>query len=835
MSAPPTPPAATAAATTRGAKNFRDMVVNSLGLLDPAVHPCWATTQSIGPVPGRSLGNAPKRRNFSGTAIAQPFHSGPRDDHLHMAAHSETDAWILVVDDEANITDLVATALRYEGFDVEVAGTGTDALQGGRDVPARPHGARRHAPRPRRLRRRAAAARRRPPRAGRVPDRARLHRGEGQGPDGRRRRLRHQAVQPRGARRPRARRAAPDRRATNGDGSARLEFADLELDDDTHEVWRGRDTHRADADRVQAAALPHAQRPPGALEGADPRPRVGVRLRRRRQRRRDLHQLPAQEDRQARTAADPYRSGAWATHCGRLPRAERRDAARAAAARRSSRSPRSGSSSPALVTYRRAARRSSSTASTSSSRRRRSPSCSSRASGGRDADVRAALLPPGTYGAGPRRRTATVVAATNPGSSAPTTAGAARPTLAARPTFTRATPALPRARRARDVPRRDRRRPSQSAGTLVVAIPLADVDHTLHHLLLVELLVALGVLARARAASRGGSSSSGCGRSNEMETTAGAIAAGDLSRRVERRRRAHRGRAARPRAQRDARTRSRRAFAERAASEARLRRFVADASHELRTPLTSIRGYAELFRRGAADRPEDLAKAMRRIEEEADRMGVLVDDLLLLARLDQGRPLERQPVDLTQHHARRRRRRRAPSRPTARSTYAPNGAVVVPGDEVRLRQVLANLLQNARTHTPPDTPGARARRERRRRRGHRGRRRGPGHAARGRGARVRAVLARRPVAQRASGGAGLGLAIVAAIADAHGGTAEVASTPGEGATFRVHLPRTCRGGRRRPTSAGLDEGPYLAAKKSNMFVGIGPTTFLSFLSSRRWM
>src|SRR5215210_8175745 len=84
----------------------------------------------------------------------------------------------------------------------------------------------------------------------------------------------------------------------------------------------------------------------------------------------------------------------------------------------------------------------------------------------------------------------------------------------------------------------------------------------------------------------------------------------------------------------------------RQASEARLRRFVADASHELRTPLTSIRGYAELFRRGAAERPDDLAKAMRRIEEEAGRMGVLVDDLLLLARLDQGRPLERGAVDL---------------------------------------------------------------------------------------------------------------------------------------------------------------------------------------------
>src|SRR5204862_426018 len=103
------------------------------------------------------------------------------------------------------------------------------------------------------------------------------------------------------------------------------------------------------------------------------------------------------------------------------------------------------------------------------------------------------------------------------------------------------------------------------------------------------------------------------------------------------------------------------AFAERAASEDRLRRFVADASHELRTPLTAIRGYAELFRRGAADRPEDLARAMRRIEDEAARMGLLVDDLLLLARLDQGRPVD---CRCHRHRPRRHRPRRlSPQRP----------------------------------------------------------------------------------------------------------------------------------------------------------------------------
>ena len=216
----------------------------------------------------------------------------------------------------------------------------------------------------------------------------------------------------------------------------------------------------------------------------------------------------------------------------------------------------------------------------------------------------------------------------------------------------------------------------------------------------------------------------------QMGETAGAIAAGDLSRRVE---------------TADERTEVGRlglalnsmlgqiegAFAERTASEARLRRFVADAAHELRTPLTSIRGYAELFRRGASTRPDDLAKTMRRIEEGAARMGVLVEDLLLLARLDQGRPLDREPVDLTRLTAAAVDDLRvvSPDRPVV---YESNGAVVVNGDEHRLRQVLANLLENARTHTPPDDAGGGARRRVRRRRGDRGARPRAGHDARGR-------------------------------------------------------------------------------------------------------
>src|SRR5579872_5339477 len=132
-----------------------------------------------------------------------------------------------------------------------------------------------------------------------------------------------------------------------------------------------------------------------------------------------------------------------------------------------------------------------------------------------------------------------------------------------------------------------------------------------------------------------------------MTTTAGAIAGGDLSRRVEEvDERTEVGQLGH--AFNTMLTEIELAFAARAASEERLRRFLADASHELRTPLTSIRGYAEIFDRGARDRPEDLATSMRHIRSEANRMSELVDDLLLLARLDRERPLEQERVDLSQ-------------------------------------------------------------------------------------------------------------------------------------------------------------------------------------------
>jgi two-component system OmpR family sensor kinase len=324
-------------------------------------------------------------------------------------------------------------------------------------------------------------------------------------------------------------------------------------------------------------------------------------------------------------------------------------------------------------------------------------------------------------------------------------------------------------------------------GTLVVAIPMRDVDDTLHHLLLIEMLVAAGILL-ALALMAWWVVHLGLRPLEQMGETAGAIAAGDLSRRVE---------------PADERTEVGRlglalnsmlgqietAFAERTASEARLRRFVGDASHELRTPLTSIRGYAELFRRGANTRPDDLAKTMRRIEEAAARMGVLVDDLLLLARLDQGRPLEHSPVDLTHLVAAAVDDVRVLS-PERAVTYDAPGPDVVNGDEFRLRQVLANLLENARTHTPPSTPvevhvTQTAENAIVEVRDH-----GPGMSAEDAARAFERFWRSDPSRTRSSGGAGLGLAIVAAIVEAHGGRADVETAPGEGATFRITIPLT---------------------------------------------
>jgi two-component system, OmpR family, sensor kinase len=257
-----------------------------------------------------------------------------------------------------------------------------------------------------------------------------------------------------------------------------------------------------------------------------------------------------------------------------------------------------------------------------------------------------------------------------------------------------------------------------------------------------------------------------------------------------------------------------RALGRRAASEARLRRFAADASHELRTPLSAIRGYAELALRHHGPVPEDVTHALRRVQSESARMSVLVDDLLLLARLDAGRPLERDPVDLSRlaidvtsdarvargdHHWR---------------LDLPSDPILVRGDEHRLHQVLANLMSNAGKHTPPGStvsvalhvdqaPGVDGRPA-------------PTDAMVERGARpaaprvelsiaddgpgippellpdlferfTRADTSRARDLNAAGKSTGLGLAIVDAVVAAHGGSITVTSRPGR-TRFAIYLP-----------------------------------------------
>ncbi|MFQ1001929.1 sensor histidine kinase [Modestobacter sp. SSW1-42] len=336
---------------------------------------------------------------------------------------------------------------------------------------------------------------------------------------------------------------------------------------------------------------------------------------------------------------------------------------------------------------------------------------------------------------------------------------------------------------------------------IVVGQDLSDDRNAINRLVRTELVVGLMVLA-AMATAGYLLVRNSLRPLQDVERTAQAIAAGDLSRRVpvgdERTEVGRLSNALNGMLARIERSfRAQQASEEQAvASEARMRRFVADASHELRTPLTSIRGFAELHRQGAVRDPAEVQRLMQRIESEATRMGLLVEDLLQLARLDQQRPLDVVPVDLAElagdaaHDARAVQ----PDRPVdvvldPSLTEVP----VVLGDEARLRQVIGNLVTNALTHTPAGTPvtvrlsepagdpdtvcvavsDA-----------------GPGMAPAD-AERVFERFYRADTSRtRAAGGSGLGLSIVASLVAAHGGRVELTTAPGEGATFTVRLPRS---------------------------------------------
>lgn len=233
-------------------------------------------------------------------------------------------------------------------------------------------------------------------------------------------------------------------------------------------------------------------------------------------------------------------------------------------------------------------------------------------------------------------------------------------------------------------------------------------------------------------------------------------------------------------------------------SEERMRRFVADASHELRTPLTTIRGFAELYRQGAVSTPEQTAEVVRRIENEASRMGLLVEDLLLLARLDRERPLKLSPVELRVLAAEAVEAARvvAPDRQITLVTAPGAGHLVVRGDDARLRQVIGNLVTNALTHTPAGTPVIVRLASDQDENGQdmavlEVHDRGPGLSAEQQDRVFERFYRADPARTRRSDGTvstGLGLAIVAALVAAHEGVVEVDSQPGVGATFRVRLP-----------------------------------------------
>lgn len=323
-------------------------------------------------------------------------------------------------------------------------------------------------------------------------------------------------------------------------------------------------------------------------------------------------------------------------------------------------------------------------------------------------------------------------------------------------------------------------------GSVIVANSLADVDRTLNRLGFFFLILGLLALLAIALVSRWIIAIS-LKPLEAVEETAEAIAAGDLSARLP---------AAKPDTEVGRLTTSlntmlgriEESFAARVSSESKLRRFVADASHELRTPLTAIRGFAELHRQGAVVGEEKTKELVGRIEKESIRMSSLVEDLLLLARLDQSREMAQDPVDLNLllTEAVASAKAAGPNHPIEVSL--PSAEVFVLGDSQRIHQVVANLLANARTHTPEgslikvsleqgvaetiisvsDN--------------------GPGLSESDQERIFERFFRADPSRARTSGeGSGLGLSIVDAVMKAHGGYVSVKSKLGEGATFKLHF------------------------------------------------
>lgn len=324
-------------------------------------------------------------------------------------------------------------------------------------------------------------------------------------------------------------------------------------------------------------------------------------------------------------------------------------------------------------------------------------------------------------------------------------------------------------------------------GSVVVAQSLDNVDETVHRLQFIFLFIGLIALLLIALASRM-VIAIGLKPLEAVEATAESIASGDLSARLP---------AAKPDTEvgrlvsslNQMLTRIEESFAARTESESRLRRFVADASHELRTPLTAIRGFAELHRQGAVRGGKETTELIHRIEKESVRMGTLVEDLLLLARLDQSREITSVPVNLVTTVAEAVASAQAAGPDHSISFKQPEEGIYVLGDGDRIHQVVANLLANARTHTPVGTPitvtiahsddGATVSVADK----------GPGLSESDQ-ARIfeRFFRADPSRARTKDEGSGLGLSIVDAVMRAHGGRVSVTSKEGEGATFTLFFP-----------------------------------------------